>query len=227
MLDPSLLENKKTQGIDFVALGDNSLWELEMNYEGDVSFKTPEMERPCQAPVPLAYEEGGHTIYQVEGDTCFFEVKILSENCGGSEAMPQVEVNYGDKIYKGCGQYLSEAPKPSPADAGLRNTWVLESFEGNPIQEKQFPKEFPRIELFPQKNAVKGNTGCNTMGGTFRASADKVQFSQIMSTKMFCPNVPEEDFLEALRRVNRYEIQDLKLKLYQGEKLRLVFKKGN
>lgn len=68
---------------------------------------------------------------------------------------------------------------------------------------------------------VGGATGCNTMGGGYTADGDRIDFSQLMSTKMACI---EEDrmrqetrFLSALERADRYAISGDMLTLSAGD----------
>lgn len=58
-------------------------------------------------------------------------------------------------------------------------------------------------------NSFSGNTGCNSMRGTFLSGADSIHFNQqIITTKMACVGYNEEAFLKNLLRVNRFSYKD-------------------
>lgn len=66
----------------------------------------------------------------------------------------------------------------------------------------------PRVEkkfmlTFRDKNTFSATTDCNNIGGEYIVNVNKISFSKIFSTKMFCEGSQEGDFLKALG-----EIQD-------------------
>ena len=54
---------------------------------------------------------------------------------------------------------------------------------------------------------------------------DKISFSDITTTKMFCVDVDETSFLTALSKANKYKIEKMRLYLFEDDKEVLVFKK--
>ncbi len=66
----------------------------------------------------------------------------------------------------------------------------------------------PSIRFDVSKGIFSGNTGCNSMRGTFRKTDSSITFSdQIITTKMACIGYNESAFLKNLLRTNRYKIE--------------------
>lgn len=73
---------------------------------------------------------------------------------------------------------------------------------------------------------ISGFSGCNNYGGKIKGENGFIQFSNIYSTKMACPNLDlEGDYLDLLNQVDRFEIKRNDLYLYKGKLLLLHFKK--
>jgi heat shock protein HslJ len=83
----------------------------------------------------------------------------------------------------------------------------------------------PFIRFDQEKRSAGGNGGCNSFGGTLVVEKAKVSISEIFSTKMYCEGIqPLEDlYLSDLSKVNRYEIKDNSLLLYDDKELLLEF----
>jgi Heat shock protein len=82
---------------------------------------------------------------------------------------------------------------------------------------------------FDSVNAkVGGNGSCNTFGGALTLGGGKMKISNVFSTKMFCEGVQqtEDDFFKKLENVNRFEIKDSMLLLYQDGRMLLEFESG-
>lgn len=86
-------------------------------------------------------------------------------------------------------------------------------------------QERPIIEIHLKDKKVAGNTGCNSMNGTVVVEADQIEFSDIVTTKMFCPESIEQKFLIALGMVNNYKIEKMKLYLYEDENEVMIFQR--
>lgn len=72
---------------------------------------------------------------------------------------------------------------------------------------------------------IAGNGSCNSFGGNLTIDNDKLSFSNIFSTKMYCDDVQsiEDDFFRELQKVTRYEIKGKNLLLFNGDMLLLEF----
>jgi heat shock protein HslJ len=74
--------------------------------------------------------------------------------------------------------------------------------------------KIPVLDFDLSKKRVSGNTGCNSLRGSFILKDDALNFSSNMiSTKMACPGYNEKAFLDNLLKTNRYEIKSGVLQL--------------
>ena len=109
--------------------------------------------------------------------------------------------------------------------AALNDIWALEEIEGKAVTASDFGREIPVLEFHQDKGNVIGNTGCNSLGGTYKIEGSKITFGPMITTKMACPGDGEQRFLTALNSVNGFRIENLKLYLLNGEAEVLQFKK--
>lgn len=77
-----------------------------------------------------------------------------------------------------------------------------------------------------EKKSAGGNGGCNTFGSTSTVDGNKISFSGIFSTKMFCEGVQQSEdvFFRQLEKVSRFEVRDHSLFLFNGKSLLLEFR---
>lgn len=87
------------------------------------------------------------------------------------------------------------------------------------VQTKAF------IKFNEEKKSAGGNGSCNTFGSSSSVSNNQVSFKNIFSTKMYCEDVQqiENIFLNQLGKVNRFEIKNKTLFLYNDKDLLLEF----
>jgi heat shock protein HslJ len=72
-----------------------------------------------------------------------------------------------------------------------------------------------------------GNTGCNSMSGSFNFSNKDIQFGRnIVTSKMSCNEYDESKFISALKKADNYTVNGNTLELKQGSTLLLTFKKA-
>jgi len=71
---------------------------------------------------------------------------------------------------------------------------------------------------------VKGNSGCNGLGGKYILNGNKLSFSDkgFMSTRMFCKGSIEPQFLKALKKIANYKIDGEYLELFDKDGNRLI-----
>lgn len=83
------------------------------------------------------------------------------------------------------------------------------------------------IKFNQEKKSAGGNGGCNSFGSSIIVSSKTIGFKDIFSTKMYCEGVQqtEDAFFKQLVKVNRFEVKDKQLVLYQGKKVLLEFEK--
>ena len=107
----------------------------------------------------------------------------------------------------------------------INDIWALESIEGENYKADLTIEQQPLIEIHLKDERLHGNTGCNQMDGKVFVEGNKINFSDIITTKMFCAGSVEQKFLSVLGKVNNYKIEKMRLFLYEDTIEKLVFKK--
>jgi heat shock protein HslJ len=111
------------------------------------------------------------------------------------------------------------------ADPLINDIWILEFLKGVDYNTKVETNERPMIEIHLKENKVIGNTGCNNMTGTVSVEEDQITFSDIVTTKKFCAESIEQEFLISLGMVNNYKVEKMKLHLFQDDEELMIFQK--
>ena len=107
----------------------------------------------------------------------------------------------------------------------INDIWALESIDGVTYSGDENLKQHPIIEIHLKDEKLIGNTGCNNMNGVVKVDGNEISFSDIATTKMFCPESLEQKFLIALGKVNNYKIEKMRLYLFEDDIEKLVFRK--
>lgn len=107
----------------------------------------------------------------------------------------------------------------------LHDIWALESIEGEKVIIDESVRNLPVLEIYVEDERVHGNTGCNVLNGNVEIDEEKISFSKIITTEMACPGDLEQKFLSALQLVNNYQIEKLRLLLYDDNKELLTLRK--
>lgn len=81
------------------------------------------------------------------------------------------------------------------------------------VQTKAF------IKFNEEKQSAGGNGSCNTFGSNITLDGNKIVFTNIFSTKMYCEGVQQTEdlFFKLLAQVTRFEVKDKNL-LLSGQK---------
>ena len=111
------------------------------------------------------------------------------------------------------------------ADPLINDIWILEFLKGVDYNTKVETNERPMIEIHLKENKVIGNTGCNDMTGNVSVEEDQINFSDIVTTKKFCAESIEQEFLISLGMVNNYKVEKMKLHLFQDDEELMIFQK--
>lgn len=103
---------KKSEGIDFVATGNEPFWSLEIRNGKDLTFKLADWEAPVVAPLESFNKTVDSTVYNLQTHDKKWSVVIYSQFCsdGMSPLLYQYKVNilYDGTHYKGCGIMLDK-----------------------------------------------------------------------------------------------------------------------
>ena len=94
--------------------------------------------------------------------------------------------------------------------------WKLTELNGKPVSGYAAQNKEPFLMLKKEGNRAEGTGGCNGMGGTYKLyEKDKIDFSQLISTKMACGDmVLETEFHKALEMTASYQSNGKELKLF-------------
>lgn len=101
-------------------------------------------------------------------------------------------------------------------------TWQLSSINGTAVDASAY-REVPYV-TFTADNKIAGKGGCNGFGGSYNLNDEGgINISQIVSTKMDCDGVNENDFFMTLEKANMTKIDPDKLVLMNGVDEIMVF----
>lgn len=105
--------------------------------------------------------------------------------------------------------------------------WELSTINGTEATTTDFKNGLPYVS-FSADNIITGNGGCNGFRGSYNISQEgDINVSQVMSTKMYCEGVKENEFMQALNKANITKIESDKLTLLQGVDEVMTFKPKN
>ena len=124
---------------------------------------------------------------------------------------------------------ISASCKPAKETTGTTSTplfgtkWSLKKIYTGGKEETVNTKAFIRFDK--EKGSAGGNASCNNFGSSLTVNKHEVSFKDIFSTKMYCEQVQqtENKFLAGLRKVNRFEIKEKRLLLYNDRELMFEF----
>ncbi len=108
----------------------------------------------------------------------------------------------------------------SPDTTTLGGTWYLQPV----LPSDTAAGKTPSLDLNLTKSRFLGNTGCNSMNGTFWFSKtdSRVSFSEkIVTSKMICPGYNERAFIKSLLSASRYRLRNGVLTLLSDDNAEL------
>lgn len=94
-------------------------------------------------------------------------------------------------------------------------SWELKEIFGEPLDTGEFTK-IPVLNFDKTEGRVSGNSGCNSMSGSYSIKEDKITFGPIAQTKMACPGSGEGKFMTLFNSVQTFKLQANKLNLFDG-----------
>ena len=99
------------------------------------------------------------------------------------------------------------------------NTYAIEPYK--------YWTRTPTLNINAARAVFTGNTGCNSMSGTFNFSEKDIQFGRnIVTSKMACNEYDETVFINALKKADSYVLNGNVLEIRQGNTLLLSFRKA-
>jgi putative lipoprotein len=108
---------------------------------------------------------------------------------------------------------------------GLEGGWQLVQPIAKSTPDTIYRGEIPYLEFLEEENKIMGYSGCNQFYGKVVIAGDSIRIGQLASTKKYCFHVPEAAFFDALRTASNYKLSRNELRLLDGEKLLLTFKR--
>src|SRR5262245_28086940 len=133
-------------------------------------------------------------------------------------------------IIAGCkhGKQSTSLKNVATNPSHLNGTWQLNyiSTSGATV-DGLYPGKKPKIIFDAAALRVSGNTGCNSFAGTFTLRSDHMKFDQpLITTKMYCPGVDENAFLETLTKIESWTVkEEMTLELQSGTQTLMRFTK--
>lgn len=220
-------KNKIDAKIYFEANGTEPFWSLtiseemiKLNISGD-SIMIPHSD-------PIHAQDSNVKLYKLHTERAEMNIQISHSEC--VNAMSGIAFPYSVTVdfkpgretkftsMKGCGAYIT--------DYRLHDIWVLENLNDRQVDETEFDKNLPSIEINTKPNTFSGYTGCNRLNGKLFYERGVLRFMNSATTMKMCgPNNREREFLNALNAVTDYKIENNRLWLFNPSKQLLVFKK--
>ena len=211
----------REKGIDFRASGNEPFWDAAIDFDKNITFKlldgdsvtfaVPEMQQDTasKARTFTADTESGPIALKLYPTGCI-------DDMSGEFFSHGVNVAYGDKTYRGCGNFINDEYK-------LQDFWKLHTLKGSEVSPDSLAKA-PGLHFNLQENRVSGNSGCNQLTGSLDLEGDSLSFGQLASTRMACQGSMEfeNNFLQALDKVKSYEISNGELILRGKEEVLMV-----
>ena len=103
-------KQKQNEGIDFIGVGNEPFWSLEIDNEKMIGFKLADWKKPIIVPVEKPYVTKDSTVYNLLSAANPLRITVYSQFCsdGMSDFLYQykVVVTFKGSIYKGCGAML-------------------------------------------------------------------------------------------------------------------------
>jgi uncharacterized membrane protein len=101
---------KKKKGIDFICVGNEPFWALDLDKGSRITFLLAETNVPVDFPYVAPVNEGGTLKYNTEAGANRLELLIVPTFCGDGMSDTwyeyEVKLKYNDVLYKGCGVAL-------------------------------------------------------------------------------------------------------------------------
>ena len=124
----------------------------------------------------------------------------------------------GSLIGIGC------SPKLSKDYSWQDKRWTVIELKEVPVQLSGTRRD-AYLNFLPEEKHFTGNGGCNTIRGNYSIEKNKINFSEVTSTKMSCQDISFENaFLQTLAKVNRYEISGNTILLKNDNRVLIILK---
>lgn len=84
--------------------------------------------------------------------------------------------------------------------------------------------EKPGISFYGKNQTLSGFSGCNKFSGRYSSKGNHIDIETDASTQMACiGQYDEKEFMDKLKKVNKFKVDNRKLELMKGDNVELVF----
>jgi heat shock protein HslJ/co-chaperonin GroES (HSP10) len=210
---------------DFYAKAPDSSWILRIQFEDQVYFEDFNNGITFKGSIEeLLVAQGADVLgIMANNNSHVLRISIDIVDCGTDGKRVDFMIRKKDDKnginYSGCGYYRG-SPK-------LHNVWAIQSVNNESINPEKFPKDLPHFEINLESKRFSGFAGCNQVSSQMKFDYNKITFSSIMSTKMYCAEISdlENEILDILRdNPVIYTVKDANL-LLESRKGSLTLKK--
>jgi len=112
------------------------------------------------------------------------------------------------------------------SSGSLEGKWILKSMNGE-AASSLFSTKVPTLNFDFDKNSVFGNGGCNSYGGNFTLSGNKLSVTNVISTMMACVGAEKEGvFFQTLSKEYELSVNGNQMMLKQGAYIVFTFEKA-
>ena len=183
--------------VAFTARGNEPFWTLRVE-DGTATFR-PMDGAEVSGPVAAPEISDGARRYEVEGTDLAFIVRdrVTRDTMTGMPHPAAVTIETGEATLTGTGG------DPAALLGGV--VWRAEDVAGKGIPDAA------EVTLEFRDGRAAGTSGCNRYSGGYTLSGEGLGFDRMAGTMMLCPDALmtlERDYLDALARVTRFEIDD-------------------
>ena len=120
---------------------------------------------------------------------------------------------------------LEDQSMPISNIVQLHDIWALTAIKGLSLDKLKFTAGVPTMEIFVEDLKVSGFGGCNNYFANIKGLGDKdFSLGPVASTKMYCINIDEIQYLNQLEKIESYQLSKIQLDFYRGDTLLLSFK---
>ena len=120
---------------------------------------------------------------------------------------------------------LEDQSMPISNVVQLHDIWALTAIKGLSLDKLKFTAGVPTMEIFVEDLKVSGFGGCNNYFAYIKGLGDKdFSLGPVASTKMYCINIDEIQYLNQLEKIESYQLSKIQLDFYRGDTLLLSFK---
>ena len=118
-----------------------------------------------------------------------------------------------------CNALQPTADLPKLGDS----SWKLIAIEQKPVTYG----DRAYLTFDEKENKISGKAACNSFTSDYEMAGQKITFTGISSTKMYCEGIMDDEnqIITQLQKTSKYEVRSDKLYLYSDGKLTLTFKR--